>query len=73
MGSALTTSWCSIAEVTPEHWWERVLFNRRGEVIARHVSASTDAVVCRLRYRLGRTSGPHQESPTVAEAVPADR
>jgi hypothetical protein len=43
-----------IGEVTPEHWWERVLFNRRGAVVARHVSASTNAVVCRLRFRLGR-------------------
>lgn len=62
-----------IAEVAPEHWWERVLFNRRGGVVARHVSASTNAVVCRLRYRLGRTSRPRQGAPAVAEAVPADR
>jgi hypothetical protein len=61
-----------IGEVAPEHWWERVLFNRRGGVVARHVSASTDAVVCRLRFRLGRrTSGPHRASPTAVDAVPA--
>ncbi len=62
-----------IGEVTPEHWWERVLFNRRGGVVARHVSAATDAVVCRLRFRLGHTSGSYRAEPTVAEAVPVDR
>jgi len=62
-----------IGEVTPEHWWERVLFNRRGGVVARHVSASTDAVVCRLRYRLGRTSGPRQGSPSARQGSPTAR
>jgi hypothetical protein len=56
-----------IGEVAPEHWWERVLFNHRGGVVARHVSASTDAVVCRLRFRLGRTSRACQVSPTATD------
>ncbi|MDN5859919.1 MAG: amino acid permease [Pseudonocardia sp.] len=43
-----------IGEVQPEHWRERVLFNRRGGVLARHIGRHTDAVVCRLRFRLSR-------------------
>jgi amino acid transporter len=46
-----------IGEVQPEHWWERPLFNRRGGTVARHVGRHTDAVVCRLRFRLGRKQG----------------
>jgi hypothetical protein len=48
-----------------------MLFNRRGGVVARHVSASTDAVVCRLRFRLGRTTISRQGLPIAVDAVPA--
>lgn len=41
-----------IGEVAPDHWWEWVLFNRRGVVVARHAGRTTGAVVCRLRFRL---------------------
>ena len=42
-----------VGEVTPDHWWQRVLFNRRGAVVARYAERHTDAVVCcRLRFRL---------------------
>jgi len=43
-----------IGEVEPEHWWERPLFNRRGGTVARYVGRHTDAVICRLRFRLER-------------------
>lgn len=43
-----------IGEVQPEHWWERPLFNRGGGSVERCVGRGTDAVVCRLRFRLGR-------------------
>jgi amino acid transporter len=49
-----------IGEVRPEHWWERVLFNRRGAVVARFIGRNTDAVVCALRFPL------HQPGRTVA-------
>ncbi|WP_445182989.1 APC family permease [Pseudonocardia sp. Cha107L01] len=49
-----------IGEVRPEHWWERVLFNRRGAVVARFIGRNTDAVVCALRFPL------HQPERTVA-------
>jgi amino acid transporter len=42
-----------IGEVRPEHWWERVLFNRRGAAVARFIGRNTDAVVCALRFPLG--------------------
>ncbi len=41
-----------IGEVAPDHWWEQVLFNRRGAVVARYAGRHTDVVVCRLRFRL---------------------
>jgi hypothetical protein len=41
-----------IGEVAPDRWWEQVLFNRRGAVVARYVGRNTDALVCRLRFRL---------------------
>ena len=41
-----------VGEVAPDHWWQRVLFNRRGAVVARYAERHSDAVVCRLRFRL---------------------
>jgi amino acid transporter len=41
-----------IGEVQPTRWWERVLKNHRGAVVARRLSHGTDAVVCRLRMPL---------------------
>ncbi|AHI02032.1 amino acid transporter [Kutzneria viridogrisea] len=42
-----------IGEIEPAARWERVLRNRRGAVVARCVGRNTEAVVCRLRFRLG--------------------
>jgi hypothetical protein len=52
-----------IGEVQPEHWWEGPLFNRRGGTVARHVGRHTDAVVCRLRFRLGSDGTDEPEEP----------
>lgn len=41
-----------IGEFEPTRWWERVLRNRRGAVVARAVGRETTVVVCRLRFRL---------------------
>lgn len=41
-----------IGEVAPHHWWEQVLFDRRGAVVARDAGLHTTALVCRLRFRL---------------------
>ncbi|RSN29175.1 amino acid permease [Amycolatopsis sp. WAC 04169] len=41
-----------IAEVEPEHWWQRILQNQRGGVLARALRRRSDAVVCRMRFRL---------------------
>ncbi|WP_020667469.1 APC family permease [Amycolatopsis nigrescens] len=53
-----------IGEVQPAHRWERMLKNHRGAVVARRLSRSTDAVVCRLRLPLRPGLG----SPKIAEA-----
>ncbi|OLT12498.1 amino acid permease [Pseudonocardia sp. CNS-139] len=41
-----------VGEVAPDHWWQRVLFNRRGAVVARYAERHTGAVVARLRFPL---------------------
>jgi len=41
-----------IAEVEPERWWQRILQNQRGGVLARALRRRSDAVVCRMRFRL---------------------
>jgi len=40
-----------IAEVEPEHIWQRLLQNQRGAVLASALRRRTNAVVCRLRFR----------------------
>ncbi|MDN5930489.1 MAG: APC family permease [Pseudonocardia sp.] len=65
-----------VGEVHPDHWWQQVLFNRRGAIVARYVAHHTAAVVCRFRFRLlprrtlrdrqdrsGLASGCRQERP----------
>ncbi|KUJ70719.1 amino acid permease [Streptomyces albus subsp. albus] len=42
-----------IPEVEPAHVWQRLLQNQRGAVVAHAVRRDTDAVICRLRFRLG--------------------
>ena len=41
-----------VAELEPVHAWQRLLQNQRGAVVAHAVRRDTDAVVCRLRFRL---------------------
>lgn len=41
-----------IPEVEPAHVWQRLLQNQRGTVLAHAVRRDTDAVICRLRFRL---------------------
>jgi amino acid transporter len=41
-----------IPEVEPAHVWQRILQNQRGAVLAHALRRDTDAVVCRLRFRL---------------------
>ncbi|ARF55229.1 APC family permease [Streptomyces gilvosporeus] len=41
-----------IPEAEPAHLWQRLLQNQRGAVVAHAVRRHTDAVICRLRFRL---------------------
>jgi hypothetical protein len=41
-----------IPELEPERLWQRLLQNQRGAVVAHTVRRETDAVICRLRFRL---------------------
>ncbi|MFB6501266.1 APC family permease [Streptomyces sp. NPDC002466] len=57
-----------VPEVEPEHLWQRVLQNQRGAVVAHAVRRDTDAVVCRLRFRIG----PRRGVPDACRRPPAD-
>ncbi|MFD8030765.1 APC family permease [Streptomyces sp. NPDC059717] len=41
-----------IPETEPDRLWQRLLQNQRGAVVAHAVRRETDAVICRLRFRL---------------------
>ncbi|MFI1168512.1 APC family permease [Streptomyces sp. NPDC020801] len=41
-----------IPETEPERLWQRLLQNQRGAIVAHAVRRETDAVICRLRFRL---------------------
>jgi amino acid transporter len=41
-----------IPEVEPDRLWQRLLQNQRGAVVAHAVRRDTDAVICRLRFRI---------------------
>ncbi|MFF6948111.1 hypothetical protein ACFZAD_05520 [Streptomyces iakyrus] len=41
-----------IPETEPERLWQRLLQNQRGAVVAHALRRETDAVICRLRFRL---------------------
>ncbi|GAA0492345.1 APC family permease [Streptomyces olivaceiscleroticus] len=41
-----------IPEVEPARLWQRLLQNQRGAIVAHAVRRDTDAVICRLRFRL---------------------
>ncbi|MFI5617136.1 APC family permease [Streptomyces sp. NPDC051567] len=44
-----------IPETEPARMWQRLLQNQRGSVVAHAVRRDTDAVICRLRFRLGES------------------
>ncbi|GHF34834.1 putative amino acid permease [Streptomyces mashuensis] len=46
-----------IPEVEPAHLWQRLLQNQRGAVVAHAVRRDTDAVICRLRFRIEAPTG----------------
>ena len=52
-----------IPEVEPAHAWQRILQNQRGAVLAHALRRDTDAVVCRLRFRLTPISDPRHAVP----------
>ncbi|MFD7966293.1 APC family permease [Streptomyces zaomyceticus] len=41
-----------IPETRPAHLWQHLLQNQRGAVVAHAVRRDTDAVICRLRFRI---------------------
>lgn len=46
-----------IPEIEPRHGWQRILQNQRGAVIDRALRKHTDALICRLRFRLNELEG----------------
>ncbi|MFI1830616.1 APC family permease [Streptomyces sp. NPDC020412] len=57
-----------IPEVEPDRWWQRLLQNQRGAVLAHAVRRDTQAVICRLRFRLPGP-GPVPEPPSPSDPV----
>lgn len=48
-----------ISETQPDHWWAHSRLDRHGDVIARCLSRTTDATICRIRFPLAaHRSGP---------------
>jgi hypothetical protein len=56
-----------IPEVEPERFWQRILQNQRGAVLAHALRRDTDAVICRLRFRVSDRS----ERPSSAVTTPS--
>ncbi|MEU4828914.1 APC family permease [Actinomadura sp. NPDC023710] len=65
-GSSRTARLRAHPELEPEHLWQRVLQNQRGAVLAHALRRDTEAVVCRLRFRLAPLPGP---SPRLAQPM----
>ncbi|MFD4246808.1 APC family permease [Streptomyces sp. NPDC058525] len=47
-----------IPETEPAHLWQRLLQNQRGSVVAHAIRRDTDAVICRLRFRITADARP---------------
>lgn len=50
-----------IPEIEPEHPWQRILQNQRGAVLAQALRRRSDAVVCRMRFRMRATAHHHSQ------------
>jgi amino acid transporter len=61
-----------IAEIEPERLWQRILRNHRGSVIDRAVRRNTNAIICRLRFRLAAVAAPrtHDHERSGANSTP---
>jgi amino acid transporter len=57
-----------IPEVRPARWWQWILHNQRGFLLARAIMRGTaNVVICRLRYQLSTVGA--QPQPTPADAL----
>lgn len=61
----LETVFVLIPEVEPDHVWQRLLQNQRGAMLAHALRRDTDAVVCRLRFRIHDTEPSAETAPTL--------
>ena len=59
----IETVFVLIPEVEPEHLWQRLLQNHRGALLAHALRRDTNAVVCRMRFRI-RDNEPALADPT---------
>ncbi len=61
----IETVFVLIPEVEPEHLWQRLLQNHRGAMLAHALRRDTDAVVCRLRFRIPDNEPTPEPTPTL--------
>lgn len=59
-----------IPEVEPERFWQRIMQNQRGAVLAHALRRDTDAVVCRLRFRMAPLPASFPGHPRTGRADP---
>ena len=63
LDTGIETVFVLIPEVEPEHLWQRLLQNHRGAMLAHALRRDTNAIVCRLRFRI-RDNEPTPVDPT---------
>ncbi|MFG1623956.1 APC family permease [Kribbella sp. NPDC049227] len=61
----IETVFVLIPEVEPEHLWQRLLQNQRGAMLAHALRRDTNAVVCRMRFRIHDDESPLPPTPTL--------
>ncbi|MFC6157284.1 APC family permease [Kribbella jiaozuonensis] len=60
----LDTVFVLIPEVEPDHLWQRLLQNQRGAILAHALRRRTNAVVCRMRFRIVQPSNTYAPAAT---------
>ncbi|MEV5960318.1 APC family permease [Kribbella sp. NPDC051952] len=61
----IETVFVLIPEIEPEHLWQRLLQNQRGALLAHALRRHTNAVVCRMRFRIPDTDPATEVEPTL--------
>jgi hypothetical protein len=61
----IETVFVLIPEVEPDHLWQRPLHNHRGALLAHALRRDTNAVVCRMRFRIRDAESSTEDASTL--------